>query len=93
MSRYVGLLALLMGALLLVNFTSDVLSAWAIVAHGDGEDEPTVAEAAANALPLSGLIRTPTGRWGQGRVLEVSANPMTQTAAASCTSPVTSAQR
>lgn len=62
MSRYVGLPALLLGALLLVDFTSDVLSAWAVVAHGQGDDGPTVAEAAVpNRLPINGLIPTPTG--------------------------------
>ena len=90
MSRYVGSLALLLGALLLVNFTSDVLSAWAVIAHGEGADDSTVAEAALpNALPLSGLIPTPTGRWGQGRVLAASATPSAQT----CTRTLVSAQR
>ena len=90
MGRYVGLLALLLGALLLVNFTSDVISAWAIAAHDEGDDGPTVAEAAMpNALPLSGLIPTPTGRWGQGRALAASATPGPKT----CTHTLVAAQR
>jgi len=90
MSRYVGLLALLLGALLLVNFTSDVLSAWAVVAHDEGDDGPAVAAAAMpNPLQLSGLIPTPTGRWGQARALAASATVSSQT----CTGMMVSAQR
>jgi len=93
MSRYIGMLMLVLGALLLVNFASDVLYARAVAAQIDEEDEPpVVAVAVRDHLPLTGLIRAPTGRWGQGRVLEASAKPMTQTAE-SCTSPVTSMQR
>ncbi len=67
MGRYVGLLVLLLSALLLVNFTSDVLSAWALVAHGEGDDGPTVAEAAMpNPLPLTGLIQNSDGSLGSG---------------------------
>jgi hypothetical protein len=90
MGRYVGLLVLLPSALLLVNFTSDVLSAWALVAHGEGDDGPTVAEAAMpNPLPLTGLIQTPTGRWGQGRALAASTTLSVQ----ACTGRMISAQR
>jgi hypothetical protein len=92
MSRYVGLLALLLGALLLVNFTSDALSAWAVIAHGEGDDGSTVAVAEVampNVMPLSGFIPTSTGRWAQGRVLAASATPSAQT----CTHTLVSARR
>jgi hypothetical protein len=90
MGRYVGLLALLLGALLLVNFTSDVVSAWAVAAHDGEEEGPAVAEAAMpNLLPISGLIPTPTGRRGQGRALAASATPSAQT----CTHTLVSAAR
>jgi hypothetical protein len=90
MSRYVGLLALLLGALLVVNFVSDVLSARAVMAQGEREDEPAVAEAVLRKpLPLTGLVRTPTGPSGHGRVLEASATPGAQP----CTGPMVSARR
>ena len=90
MGRYVGLLALLLGALLLVNFTSDVLSAWAVVAHDEADDGPTVGETALpKPLPLSGLIPTPADRWGQGRVMAASATFTAQ----ACIGPLVSAQR
>lgn len=81
MSRYAGLLVLLLGALFAVNFTSDVLYARAIAAQADEADQAAVAAAGAPArLPLTGLIQLPTGRWGQGRTHEFSAMPAVQTA-------------
>jgi hypothetical protein len=93
MSRYVGLFALLLGTLLMVNFASDFLYARAIAAQTDEEDEPVVtATVAARSLPITGLIRSPTGRWGQGRVIGTSATPISDSTK-SCTSSVASAQR
>ena len=58
MSRYVGLFALVLGTLLMVNFASDFLYARAIAAQTDEEDEPVIAAAnAPSALPLTGLVR------------------------------------
>jgi len=49
------------------------------VAAQDEDEGPTVlTAAAANPLPLSGFVRAPTGRWGQGRVREASAKPIGQ---------------
>jgi hypothetical protein len=88
MSRYVGLFALLLGTLLLVNFASDFLYARAIAAQTDEEDKPVVTAAIApDPLPLTGLVRAPTGRWGQGRMIEASVH-----SAESCTGPVASVQ-
>jgi hypothetical protein len=92
MSRYVGLFVLLLGTLLLVNFASDFLYARAIAAQPD-EEEPVIAAATApEPLPLTGLVRAPTGRWGQGRLIGASAAPMVQSAE-SCTNSVASIQR
>ena len=67
MSRYVGQLVLLLRTLLLVNFTSDVLYARAVATQTDEEGEPVIVAATApDNLPLSGLVRAPTGRRGQG---------------------------
>jgi len=93
MSRYVGLFALLLGTLLMVNFASDFLYARAIAAQTDEQDEPVVAAAIApNPLPLTGLVRAPTGRWGQGRMLEASGKSVAQSAE-SCINPLASVQR
>jgi hypothetical protein len=93
MSRYLGLLALALSALLLVNFASDFLYARAVAAQVDDDGEPAaVAAVQANSLPLSGLIRTPTGRWGQGRWIEASPQPAVQTAE-SCTGSMAALQR
>jgi hypothetical protein len=87
MSRYVGLFALLLGTLLLVNFASDFLYARAIAAQTDEEDEPVVAAAdSPDRLPLTGLVRAAAGRWGQGRMIGASAKLAVQSAE-SCTSP------
>ena len=61
MSRYVGLFALLLGTLLMVNFASDFLYARAIAAQADEEDEPIAVATAGtpDRLPLTGLVRRP----------------------------------
>jgi hypothetical protein len=93
MSRYVGMFVLLLGTMLLVNFASDFLYARAVAMQTDEADEPAVAAAAApDRLPITGLVRAPTGRWGQGRVVGASATPVVQSAE-SCANPVTSMQR
>ena len=95
MSRYVGLFALLLGTLLLVNFASDLLYARAIAAQTDEENEPVIAAAdSPDRLPLTGLVRAPTGRWGQGRMIGASARPVVQSVE-SCINPnpVASVQR
>jgi len=92
MSRYVGLFALLLGTLLLVNFASDFLYDRSIAAQTDEEDEPVVAATIApRSLPLTGLVRAPTGRWGQGRVLEASAK--SGQSVEDCTNSVVAVQR
>jgi hypothetical protein len=93
MSRYVGLFALLLGTLLLVNFASDFLYARAIAAQTDEEGEPVVAAAIApDPLPLTGLVRAPTGRRGQGRMIGASAKSVMQSVE-SCTNSVASTER
>jgi hypothetical protein len=96
MSRYVGLFALLLSMLLLVNFASDFLYARAIAAQTDEDDEaiPVATAASPDRLPLTGLVRAPTGRWGQGRMIGVSDRPVVQSAE-SCINPnpVASVQR
>ncbi len=63
MSRYIGLLVLLVTALLAVNFTSDVLYARAIDAQVDDADEPAaLAAATPERLPLRGFIQVATRR-------------------------------
>jgi hypothetical protein len=63
MSRYIGLLVVVVAALLVVNFTSDVLYARAIASQVDDADEPASAVAAApERLPLRGLIQVATRR-------------------------------
>jgi hypothetical protein len=93
MSRYVGLFALLLGTLLMVNFASDFLYARAIAAQADKEDEPiaVVTAGAPDRLPLTGLVRSPTGRWRQGRMIEASVKSVQSTE--SCTNSVVSVQR
>jgi hypothetical protein len=95
MSRYVGLFALLLSTLLLVNFASDFLYDRAIAAQADEEDGPIVVAASSpDPLPIIGLVRAPTGRWGQGRMIDASVRPVVQSAE-TCTSPnpVASVQR
>ena len=86
------MLALLLGTMLLVNFASDFLYARAIVAQTD-EEEPVIAAATApDRLPLTGLVRAPTGRWGQGRWIEAASRPTVQTAE-NCTGSMAALQR
>ena len=95
MSRYVGLFALVLSTLLMVNFASDFLYARAIAAQTDEEDGPViVAVSAPDSLPLAGLVRAPIGRWGQGRTIGASVRPVVQSAE-SCINPnpVASVQR
>jgi hypothetical protein len=93
MSRYVGMFVLLLSTLLLVNFASDFLYARAVAMQTDEENGPVIVAATApDSLPLTGLVRAPTGRWGQGRVVGASATPVAQSEE-SCTSPVASIQR
>jgi hypothetical protein len=93
MSRYVGLFALLLGTLLMVNFASDFLYARAIAAQADEEDEPIAVATAGtpDRLPLTGLVRSPTGRWGQGRMIEASVKSVVQSTER-CTNSVASLQ-
>jgi hypothetical protein len=81
MSRYVGLLMLVLTALLAVNFASDVLYERAVAAQVDEAEQADVAAAGTSErLPLTGLIRIPTGHWDQARILETSATRALQTA-------------
>lgn len=63
MSRYVGLLMLVLTASLAVNFAADALYERAIAAQIDEADDPAPLMATAPArLPLTGLIQAGTGR-------------------------------
>jgi hypothetical protein len=74
-----------------VNFASDFLYARVVAMQTDEADDPVVVAAAApDRLPITGLVRAPTGRWGQGRVAGTLAMSMS---AESCTDSMAVLQR